>query len=124
MQPETSIATGRSFAMFADPAGNTIGLTLATGQPAAPISFSGKPNPVTLVAISTPDVPGTRRFYEQMFGLRLKEESQTRDIDETLREVTRTSGKTFQHRTPLTSGGAYAFFTDPSGNTLGLLERP
>ncbi|MFI9508999.1 VOC family protein [Nocardia sp. NPDC052566] len=49
---------------------------------------------------------------------------QTPDIDATLAQVGRHGGTTFQPEIPLPSGGAYAFFTDPSGNTLGLLERP
>ncbi|WP_167487471.1 VOC family protein [Nocardia terpenica] len=160
VQPPTQIATGGSFAMFTDPVGNTIALT----QPSPYAVASPHANPATLVAISTPDVPGTRTFYERLFGLHLKEQSpgypiltsgagpdigialaddpaagparplyqvghpvvllRTPSIDTTLREVIRSGGRSFEGRTPLPSGGAYGFFTDPSGNTLGLLERP
>ncbi|MFC9993511.1 VOC family protein [Nocardia sp. NPDC127526] len=162
-QPLTPISAGGSFAMITDPVGNTIGLTEPAEQTSVPPTAS-TPNPVTLVAISTPDVPATRAFYEQLFGLHLKEQSpgypiltsgagpdigiaraddpaagpaeplyrvgqpvallQTPDIGTTLATIDRTGGTTFQTEVPLPSGGAYAFFTDPSGNTLGLLERP
>ncbi|MBF6061271.1 VOC family protein [Nocardia terpenica] len=160
VQPPTPISTGGSFAMFTDPVGNTIALM----QPSPHAVASPHANPATLVAISTPDVPGTRTFYERLFGLHLKEQSpgypiltsgggpdigialaddpaagparplyqvghpvvllRTPSIDTTLREVIRSGGRSFEGRTPLPSGGAYGFFTDPSGNTLGLLERP
>ncbi|AFT99662.1 hypothetical protein AW168_11625 [Nocardia brasiliensis] len=164
VQPATPISVGGSYAMFADPAGNVIGLTQHATHPVTSSGAAGKPNPATLVAISTPDVAGTRSFYEQLFGLRLKERSpgypiltsgagpdigiarvddpeagpavplyqvgkpvvllQTPDIDTSLKEVGQSGGTTFQSKVALPSGGAYAFFTDPSGNTLGLLERP
>ncbi|QIS10097.1 VOC family protein [Nocardia arthritidis] len=164
VQPETAVSVGGSYAMFTDPVGNTIALTRSAPGATNPAIAVGKPNPATLVAISTPDVPGTRRFYEQLFGLRLKEQSpgypiltsgtgpdigialaddpaagparplyqvgqpvvllQTPDIEATLHDIAASGGKTFQPKTSLASGGAYAFFTDPSGNSLGLLERP
>ncbi|MBL1079617.1 VOC family protein [Nocardia sp. 2] len=161
-QPQTPIEVGGTFAMITDPVGNTIGLTEPAGTAPMPPTAS-TPEPATLVAISTPDVPATRAFYEQLFGLRLKEESpgypiltsgagpdigiaraddpaagpaeklyrvgqpvvllQTPDIAATLATIGRNGGSTFQSEVSLPSGGAYAFFTDPSGNTLGLLER-
>lgn len=170
LQPERPVPTGGSFGVFQDPAGNAIAVVRddrnpsVQTTPATMVKAGREIDPAALVAISTPDVDGTRRYYEQLFGLRLKEQSpgypiltagigpdigiaregnpeagpaeplyrvgkqvvllQTCDIDGRLRAVERSGGKTFLARTPLESGGAYAFFTDPSGNTLGLLERP
>ncbi|WP_280391093.1 VOC family protein [Nocardia brasiliensis] len=163
VQPPTPISTGGSFAMFTDPVGNTIALTQSQSSP-HPVATMTQANPATLVAISTPDVSGTRTFYEQLFCLRLKEQSpgypiltsgagpdigialaddpaagparplyqvghpvvllRTPSIDASLHDIVESGGRAFEPRTPLPSGGAYGFFTDPSGNTLGLLERP
>ncbi|MFG1791222.1 VOC family protein [Nocardia sp. NPDC049149] len=170
LHAERAVPTGGSFGVFQDPAGNAIAVVHddrnrpAYGTPATTVTAGREVDPAALVAISTPDVDGTRRYYEQLFGLRLKEQSpgypiltagigpdigiaregnpeagpaeplyrvgkqvvllHTCDIETRLRAVEQGGGKTFLPRTPLESGGAYAFFTDPSGNAIGLLERP
>jgi uncharacterized protein len=43
-------------------------------------------------------------------------------IDQALKQVEASGGRTVRARTEIPGMGAYAYFTDPEGNTLGLWE--
>jgi uncharacterized protein len=43
-------------------------------------------------------------------------------IDQALKQVQASGGRTVRARTEIPGMGAYAYFTDPEGNTLGLWE--
>jgi uncharacterized protein len=43
-------------------------------------------------------------------------------IDQALKQVEASGGRTVKERTEIPGMGAYAYFTDPEGNTLGLWE--
>ena len=43
-------------------------------------------------------------------------------IDQALKQVEAAGGRTVKERTEIPGMGAYAYFTDPEGNTLGLWE--
>jgi uncharacterized protein len=44
-------------------------------------------------------------------------------IDQALKQVEASGGRTVRARTEIPGMGAYAYFTDPEGNTLGLWEN-
>ncbi|OZM77318.1 VOC family protein [Pseudonocardia sp. MH-G8] len=45
-------------------------------------------------------------------------------IDQALKQVEAAGGRTVRPRTEIPGMGAYAYFTDPEGNTVGLWENP
>jgi predicted enzyme related to lactoylglutathione lyase len=44
-------------------------------------------------------------------------------IDQALKHVQAAGGRVVRERTEIPGMGAYAYFTDPEGNTLGLWEN-
>jgi predicted enzyme related to lactoylglutathione lyase len=48
---------------------------------------------------------------------------QVGSIDESLKKVEAEGGSTVQPRTEIPNMGAFAYFKDPEGNTLGLWEN-
>jgi predicted enzyme related to lactoylglutathione lyase len=48
---------------------------------------------------------------------------QVDSIDDSLKKIEAGGGKTIQPRTPIPDMGAFAYFKDSEGNTMGLFER-